>query len=202
MGGFVEVQASAASSQASEQSVTVSGLVSHCIKAAVQASRKLLMGGFVEAQASATSSQDTVQSVTVKAKKPYWAMASSFSLKKATKAIPNKQIDDDTELIDENVLLTEEDLKKPKLPVVGDGKVKAARKACKNCTCGRAEAEQKVEKLELTAEQIDNPQSACGSCGLGDAFRCGACPYRGLAPFKLGEKVSLPNNFLSADIGW
>lgn len=65
MGGFVEVQASAASSQASEQSVTVSGLVSHCIKAAVQASRKLLMGGFVEAQASATSSQDTVQSVTV-----------------------------------------------------------------------------------------------------------------------------------------
>ncbi|KAF7004840.1 hypothetical protein CFC21_020011 [Triticum aestivum] len=162
--------------------------------------RQLLMGGFVEVQASATSSQDSVQSVTIKAKKPSWSMGSSFPLKKAVKALPKIEIDDDDELIDEDSLLTEEDLKKPQLPVVGDCEVGATKKACKNCSCGRAEAEQKVEKLGLTAEQIDNPVSACGSCGLGDAFRCSTCPYRGLAPFKLGEKVTLSDNFLSADI--
>ncbi|XP_066348511.1 anamorsin homolog [Miscanthus floridulus] len=167
--------------------------------------RKLLMGGFAEVQSSAANSQDSVQSVTVKAKKASWSVGSSFPLKKATKAtraLPKIQIDDDSDLIDEDSLLTEEDLKKPQLPVVGDCEVGAAKKACKNCTCGRAEAEaeEKVGKLELTAEQINNPQSACGSCGLGDAFRCGTCPYRGLPPFKPGEKVSLSGNFLAADI--
>nr|DAD48564.1 TPA_asm: hypothetical protein HUJ06_018501 [Nelumbo nucifera] len=116
------------------------------------------------------------------------------------KSWPKIKIDDDADLIDEDSLLTEDDLKKPQLPPVGDCEVGSTRKACKNCTCGRAEAEEKVEKLGLTADQINNPQSACGNCGLGDAFRCSTCPYRGLPPFKLGLKVSLPVNFLDADI--
>ncbi|XVF72374.1 hypothetical protein PTKIN_Ptkin12aG0116900 [Pterospermum kingtungense] len=109
-------------------------------------------------------------------------------------------MDDDSDLIDEDSLLTEEDLKKPQLPTVGDCEVGSTRKACKNCICGRAEQEEKVQKLELTMDQLNNPQSACGNCGLGDAFRCSTCPYKGLPPFKLGEKVSLSGNFLTADI--
>lgn len=153
------------------------------------------MAGFVD-----VLPVDDTKLVLVKGKKASWSSGSSFPLKKPVKALPKIQLTDEADLIDEDSLLTEDDLKKPELPVVGDCEVGSTRKACKNCTCGRAEAEQKVEKLELTAEQINNPQSACGSCGLGDAFRCGGCPYRGLPPFKLGDKVSLGADFLAADI--
>ncbi|RDX98424.1 hypothetical protein CR513_18655, partial [Mucuna pruriens] len=152
---------------------------------------KLLLAGFSEAQ--------VLQSTGIKAKKPSWKVGSSFAIKKVIKSSPKMQIDVDSDLIDEDSLLTEEDLKKPQLPP-GDCEIGSTRKACRNCSCGRAEEEEKVLKLGLTAEQINNPQSACGNCGLGDAFRCSTCPYKGLPAFKLGEKVALSGNFLAADI--
>ncbi|XP_020214084.1 anamorsin homolog [Cajanus cajan] len=152
---------------------------------------RLLLAGFSETQ--------VLQSTGIIAKKPSWKIGSSFALKKVIKSSPKMQIDVDSDLIDEDSLLTEEDLKKPQLPP-GDCEIGSTRKACKNCTCGRAEEEEKVLKLGLTAEQINNPQSACGNCGLGDAFRCSTCPYKGLPAFKLGEKVALSGNFLAADI--
>eukprot|EP00258_Populus_trichocarpa_P035188 XP_024451207.1 anamorsin homolog isoform X1 [Populus trichocarpa] len=154
--------------------------------------RKLLLAGFSEVEALQPKSvglSNAIRSFGIQAKKPSWNIGSSFALKKSIKSSVKVQIDDDSDLIDEDSLLTEEDLKKPQPPLVG-----STRKACKNCTCGRAEAEETV-KLGLTTDQ-----SACGSCWLGDAFRCSTCPYKGLPPFKLGEKVSLSENFLVADI--
>jgi len=74
------------------------------------------------------------------------------------------------------------------------GGCSARRTACANCTCGRAEvekAEAEGVKVELTDEMVNNPQSACGNCSLGDAFRCSTCPYWGQPKFEAGEKVTL-----------
>ncbi|XP_075476373.1 anamorsin homolog isoform X1 [Primulina tabacum] len=156
--------------------------------------RKLLLNGFLDVQTSESS-----QSLAIVGKKPSWNIGSSFSIKKSMPVLPKVHFVDDMDLIDEDSLLTEDDLKKPQLPL-GDCEVGSTRKACKNCTCGRAEEEEKVLELGLTMDQLNNPQSACGNCGLGDAFRCGTCPYKGLPAFKLGEKVTLTGSFLAADI--
>jgi anamorsin len=84
------------------------------------------------------------------------------------------------------------------------------KKACKNCTCGLAELEQEQEQEEEeeaggkivllngadgAAVEVDRSErdrlakaaknsakitSSCGSCYLGDAFRCASCPYLGV----------------------
>ncbi|GLJ32855.1 hypothetical protein SUGI_0661830 [Cryptomeria japonica] len=178
--------------------------------------RDLLLAGFIAPEVvnsvEGQCSSDGLQSFMMKAQKPTWKTGSTFSLKKKSLiesySLPKpditglklETIDDLEDLIDEDSLLSEEDLKRPVLPTVSDCEVGTKRKACKNCTCGRAEIEGKQEKLGLTADQLNNPQSACGSCGLGDAFRCGGCPYKGLPPFKLGETVALPGTLLTADV--
>eukprot|EP00983_Pelagomonas_calceolata_P050933 1142193-Pelagomonas_calceolata.AAC.6 len=43
------------------------------------------------------------------------------------------------------------------------GDCSTSRKACKNCSCGRAEKEAAGERVKLTQEMLDNPQSSCGS---------------------------------------
>jgi len=97
--------------------------------------------------------------------------------------------DDDDELIDTDELLDDEDRKKPDIKNYDCGTSKTgAKKACKNCTCGLAEELEQEEHQEAKK----NIKSSCGSCYLGDAFRCAGCPSRGLPPFQPGDKVSFP----------
>jgi anamorsin len=90
------------------------------------------------------------------------------------------------------------------------------KKACKGCSCGLAELEAeeaKSGKVVMLSGQVDGEAivvgqnekqrlieaaknaskatSSCGSCFLGDAFRCASCPYLGLPAFKPGEKVEI-----------
>ncbi|XP_070763325.1 anamorsin [Enoplosus armatus] len=106
--------------------------------------------------------------------------------------------DDDVDLVDSDALLDEDDLKKPdpaslKAPICGEGADKK-KKACKNCSCGLAE---ELEEESTGKQKTNLPKSACGSCYLGDAFRCASCPYVGMPAFKPGEKIVLDSNTLT-----
>lgn len=98
-----------------------------------------------------------------------------------------KDIKDDImedDLIDEDLLLEEEDLVKPERV-----EIPKKKKACKNCTCGLKEEEEQEKKIYYvtnikTKERKAVVSSACGNCYLGDAFRCGGCPYLGTPAFK------------------
>jgi len=64
------------------------------------------------------------------------------------------------------------------------------RKACDNCSCGRAEAEAAAEEKKDDGDSAAKapPRSECGNCSKGDAFRCAGCPYLGKPAFKEGEE--------------
>lgn len=89
--------------------------------------------------------------------------------------------------------------------------LKSKKRACDNCTCGRKEGPEVWEKKEegsLNSPAFPNadissvavtekPQkyvSSCGSCYLGDAFRCADCPYTGQPPFDPNNPESLDLN--------
>ncbi|XP_072374774.1 anamorsin isoform X2 [Scyliorhinus torazame] len=152
------------------------------------------------------------------AKKPNFEVGSSAQLKlsflkKAKAAMEKPQLDantrkawtlsamdmndDDVDLIDSDELLDEADLKKPdpaslRTMDCGDGKKK--KRACKNCTCGLAEELGGKGSKDVKMLQV---KSSCGSCYLGDAFRCASCPYMGMPAFKPGEKILLADQTLT-----
>ncbi|XP_046356586.1 anamorsin homolog [Haliotis cracherodii] len=157
------------------------------------------------------SSDNGLSLVQITAEKPHYEVGSTTQLKlsfankpKAVDASVAKVwslsaddvMDDEVELVDDDALLEQDDLKKPDpASLRADcGANPKKKKACKNCTCGLA------EELEEGAEITPKPvTSACGNCYLGDAFRCASCPYLGMPAFKPGEKVGLSDRQLKAD---
>ncbi|GLI65110.1 hypothetical protein VaNZ11_008559 [Volvox africanus] len=182
----------------------------------------LLLSGFTGAQTldvtGPSASNSAVPTAWVFAQLPSWGLGASakLSLKRPTAAAAaagawtlsggGLEGEEHDELVDEDELLTAEDKKAAAGPAPDDCEVgQSGRKACKNCSCGRAEAEAKEAAgggggVKLSADMLETPQSACGNCYLGDAFRCASCPYRGLPAFQPGEKITLGASLLQADI--
>eukprot|EP00667_Euglena_gracilis_P033670 EG_transcript_55577 len=88
------------------------------------------------------------------------------------------------DLIDEDALLTKEDVA---AKAKEEGGCATRKKACKNCTCGRAELE--AQGGEMKPE--DMPAGGCGSCAKGDAFRCATCPFLGKPAWSTGPTVKV-----------
>ncbi|KAK0183109.1 hypothetical protein PV327_001179 [Microctonus hyperodae] len=130
------------------------------------------------------------------AKKPFYETGSKMTISLPKLKTNIWKVDDviEDDLINEDSLLDEEDEMKPIKPTstVCDIADKKKRKACKDCTCG-------LSRELNDAVEMKNEPSSCGNCYLGDAFRCGSCPYLGTPAFKPGEKVLLLNNQVTTE---
>jgi len=159
----------------------------------------LTLAGFVDIRTKTHPETNSVEAV---ATKPDWQVGTSqaISLKKLKAEPANMSTPvsipsvwtlaetSEVELENEDELLEEQDRKKPvKIQDDCEPGKGGVRKACKNCSCGRAEQESGAAKAAPAAAV----KSACGNCSLGDAFRCSSCPYLGKPAFKEGEIVQL-----------
>ncbi|CEG39331.1 anamorsin isoform x1 [Plasmopara halstedii] len=124
-------------------------------------------------------------------------MATQF-IKKWT-VVPDETsgYEQDDDIIDEDTLLdnTDEVLQAAKVDCneVTGGK----KRACKNCTCGLKDKE---DKPVMSEKELNTLVSGCGNCYKGDAFRCGSCPFLGKPAFKPGMEKVLLNLDNSDDI--
>jgi hypothetical protein len=166
--------------------------------------RTLVFAGLLDVEQS-----ESGENLVFTAKKSSWTSNSSvasISIKKkaaapvATKApvwnLSGKDLnEDDLELEDEDALLENEQFSVVKKPVAVAADcgpaAKTTKKACKNCSCGRAEEEAAAEAAGNAVPVAAPAKSACGSCYLGDAFRCSSCPFLGQPAFQPGDKVKL-----------
>jgi hypothetical protein len=154
---------------------------------AAKGTKALMFGGF--ADIVATSVSETHEQVC--GANPDWDEGASAPVKLdvgGADAWDLAAVDDAaTDLTNEDDLLAMDgmDTSLIKEALAECGPKSVGKKACKDCSCGYA------DELNTNDAAAAPPKSSCGSCGLGDAFRCSGCPYLGTPAFKAGDAVKL-----------
>ena len=92
-------------------------------------------------------------------------------------------------LIDDDELLTEEDMRRP-APRAAGSECAPKRKACKNCTCGRAEEEQEQEEQEATRRRARAPGAGGAAGGAAQA----PSPVQLSNPYLTEEQINNPKS--------
>ncbi|KUF73260.1 Anamorsin [Phytophthora nicotianae] len=103
----------------------------------------------------------------------------------------------DDDIIDEDTLLDDTDEVLQAAKADCGEKVGGKKRACKNCTCGLKDED---DKPVMSEKDLNKLVSGCGNCFKGDAFRCGSCPFLGKPAFKPGMEKVLLNLDNSDDI--
>lgn len=146
-----------------------------------------LFAGAEETKVHVRKSFSGVSNVTLSCRKPSWSLGAAARMDGTE--LPAQKAVKVSAKIDEDLLLGDD---VPKAVGKGKSDCSTQPKACANCSCGRKELEDKLGADEAKKKLENGTQrSACGSCYLGDAFRCETCPYRGQPAFKAGTKVEL-----------
>ncbi|KAF7692180.1 Anamorsin-B [Cucumispora dikerogammari] len=97
--------------------------------------------------------------------------------------ILNKAIQKRTDL-DPSFLTIEDTIRPQNTPTIS-GEIK--RRPCDNCSCGlKPQIDINNKNIEINNK---TKVSNCGSCYLGDAFRCGGCPFLGKPAFEPGSEA-------------
>ncbi|KAK4705161.1 anamorsin, partial [Phenoliferia sp. Uapishka_3] len=204
-GGTLQARGSAAENEEVVGELRLAGLIGVTSAGGILSSTKPSVSSVPLSLKRPASSLDAPSSAALPlrtsraAKASLWAFTSSASGSGSS-----------TPTIDESTLLTDADLERPTLVKREDCDVKKTRKACKNCSCGLRELLlDEKEQDDLVAAGFSPAQStnggakagvkkisstitsSCGSCYLGDAFRCASCPYLGMPAFEPGQKVTV-----------